>query len=239
MLLPFLQDSCFKTANQDILLYANGSCCGDCTSSISTNSEALLSGPCNAANNCSQLCHCLPRLQGDMYTTDTDACLISEEAHPDAIAHVTQALSVGVGSCSSVAASPVGCAGAGTGIAGQISLTPALSTQQQQQHAAMPGLDEVIEAVEDATLHGSSTGAAIPTGLAESLSNASSNEVVEASGDSAQGSCSVFFARVPPTVSYNSIKALFEQFGKVKLLNLFRPWASAKTSKVGCLQAAQ
>eukprot|EP00879_Flechtneria_rotunda_P002428 GHRR01002625.1.p1 GENE.GHRR01002625.1~~GHRR01002625.1.p1 ORF type:complete len:782 (+),score=274.94 GHRR01002625.1:429-2774(+) len=45
--------------------------------------------------------------------------------------------------------------------------------------------------------------------------------------------CSVFFARVPPTVPYESILALFQQFGTVKSLNLFRPWASAKTSK-GC-----
>eukprot|EP00775_Hariotina_reticulata_P008247 gene8247-8436_t len=44
---------------------------------------------------------------------------------------------------------------------------------------------------------------------------------------------SIFFARVPPTVPFESIKSLFEQFGKIKLLNLFKPWASAKTSK-GC-----
>lgn len=43
---------------------------------------------------------------------------------------------------------------------------------------------------------------------------------------------SLFFARVPPTVTYESILELFAQFGKVQTLNLFRPWASAKTSKV-------
>lgn len=48
-----------------------------------------------------------------------------------------------------------------------------------------------------------------------------------------QDACSVFFARVPPTVPYESILALFQHFGTVKSLNLFRPWASAKTSKVG------
>lgn len=50
----------------------------------------------------------------------------------------------------------------------------------------------------------------------------------------------LFFARVPPTVSYESILELFTQFGTVLTLNLFRPWATAKTSKVrmferGCL----
>lgn len=43
---------------------------------------------------------------------------------------------------------------------------------------------------------------------------------------------SLFFARVPPTVPYEAILELFEQFGKVASLNLFRPWATAKTSKV-------
>jgi hypothetical protein len=50
--------------------------------------------------------------------------------------------------------------------------------------------------------------------------------------DNEQDACCVFFARVPPTVPYESILALFQQFGTVKSLNLFRPWASAKTSKV-------
>eukprot|EP00775_Hariotina_reticulata_P003529 gene3529-3798_t len=66
-----------------------------------------------------------------------------------------------------------------------------------------------------------------------SSSSSCDSELQVDGGSSTQGSCSVFFARVPPTVPYESIKALFEQFGKVKLLNLFRPWATAKTSK-GC-----
>lgn len=53
--------------------------------------------------------------------------------------------------------------------------------------------------------------------------------------DNEQDACCVFFARVPPTVPYESIMALFQQFGTVKSLNLFRPWASAKTSKVGTM----
>ncbi len=44
--------------------------------------------------------------------------------------------------------------------------------------------------------------------------------------------CSVFFARVPPTVPHEAILELFQQYGHVRSLNLFRPWASAKTSKV-------
>lgn len=51
---------------------------------------------------------------------------------------------------------------------------------------------------------------------------------------------SVFFARVPPTVPYEEILELFQEFGNVVSLNLFRPWATAKTSKVrrvaGCGQ---
>jgi hypothetical protein len=43
---------------------------------------------------------------------------------------------------------------------------------------------------------------------------------------------SLFFARVPPTIPYESIMELFAQFGTVLTLNLFRPWATAKTSKV-------
>jgi hypothetical protein len=43
---------------------------------------------------------------------------------------------------------------------------------------------------------------------------------------------SLFFARVPPTIPYESIMELFAQFGKILTLNLFRPWATAKTSKV-------
>lgn len=43
---------------------------------------------------------------------------------------------------------------------------------------------------------------------------------------------SLFFARVPPTVTYEAIMELFAEHGKVLTLNLFRPWATAKTSKV-------
>ena len=43
---------------------------------------------------------------------------------------------------------------------------------------------------------------------------------------------SLFFARVPPTVEVDAIRALFERYGEVQELNLFRPWATAKTSKV-------
>jgi hypothetical protein len=48
---------------------------------------------------------------------------------------------------------------------------------------------------------------------------------------------SLFFARVPPTVTYEALMELFAAHGKVLTLNLFRPWATAKTSKVcksGC-----
>lgn len=43
----------------------------------------------------------------------------------------------------------------------------------------------------------------------------------------------VFFARVPPPVPYDDLLALFRQYGEVKNLNLYRRWATAKTSK-GC-----
>eukprot|EP00878_Enallax_costatus_P006771 GHUV01007097.1.p2 GENE.GHUV01007097.1~~GHUV01007097.1.p2 ORF type:complete len:445 (+),score=134.60 GHUV01007097.1:4633-5967(+) len=69
-------------------------------------------------------------------------------------------------------------------------------------------------------------------GLSISASSSSADDTT-AEADSAAPSNSVFFARVPPTVPYESIHALFAQFGTVLNLNLFRPWASAKTSK-GC-----
>lgn len=43
----------------------------------------------------------------------------------------------------------------------------------------------------------------------------------------------MFFARVPPTVPSDGLLALFAKFGTVKHLNLYRRWATAKTSK-GC-----
>jgi hypothetical protein len=44
---------------------------------------------------------------------------------------------------------------------------------------------------------------------------------------------SLFFARCPPAVPYDNIHSLFKQYGPVKRLNLYRRWATAKTSK-GC-----
>lgn len=43
----------------------------------------------------------------------------------------------------------------------------------------------------------------------------------------------LFFARVPPAVPYDELLALFNKYGTVLDLNLYRRWASAKTSK-GC-----
>lgn len=57
-------------------------------------------------------------------------------------------------------------------------------------------------------------------------------DVTTGTAEATMPSNCVFFARVPPTVPYESIHALFSQFGAVLNLNLFRPWASAKTSKV-------
>eukprot|EP00775_Hariotina_reticulata_P008563 gene8563-8745_t len=47
------------------------------------------------------------------------------------------------------------------------------------------------------------------------------------------GFLSIFFARIPPTVSVEELMALFSQYGRVMDLNLFRRWATARTSK-GC-----
>ena len=51
--------------------------------------------------------------------------------------------------------------------------------------------------------------------------------------DSTGTNTSIFFARVPPMVPDNDLLQLFSRFGTVKDLNLFRRWATAKTSK-GC-----
>jgi RNA recognition motif-containing protein len=43
----------------------------------------------------------------------------------------------------------------------------------------------------------------------------------------------VFFARVPPNVPYEELHGVFSKYGTVTNLNLYRRWATAKTSK-GC-----
>jgi RNA recognition motif-containing protein len=46
------------------------------------------------------------------------------------------------------------------------------------------------------------------------------------------GPLSIFFARFPPTVVAEELLALFKQYGDVVNLNLFRRWATARTTKV-------
>jgi hypothetical protein len=43
----------------------------------------------------------------------------------------------------------------------------------------------------------------------------------------------VFFAKVPPSVLEPELERLFSRCGTVVGINLYRPWALAKTSKVG------
>jgi hypothetical protein len=43
----------------------------------------------------------------------------------------------------------------------------------------------------------------------------------------------LYFARVPPCVPEANILALFQICGPVRALQLYRPWASARSSKVG------
>lgn len=74
--------------------------------------------------------------------------------------------------------------------------------------------------------------AAAAVAAAGAGSNVAQQSLPMRPSDNGLDACCVFFARVPPTVPYESILALFQQFGTVKSLNLFRPWASAKTSKV-------
>ncbi|KAF6258969.1 hypothetical protein COO60DRAFT_1701041 [Scenedesmus sp. NREL 46B-D3] len=45
--------------------------------------------------------------------------------------------------------------------------------------------------------------------------------------------CSIFFAGVTPVIPAEALLALFSQFGPVRAINLFKPWAGSKTSK-GC-----
>lgn len=44
--------------------------------------------------------------------------------------------------------------------------------------------------------------------------------------------CSVFFARVPPTKQEGEILQVFQQYGPVHSINLYRRWAASKSSKV-------
>lgn len=48
----------------------------------------------------------------------------------------------------------------------------------------------------------------------------------------ADDGCSVFFARVPPTKHDDEILDVFQQYGPVHSINLYRRWAASKSSKV-------
>lgn len=87
-------------------------------------------------------------------------------------------------------------------------------------------LDDMTPGVLEQQLAVQDTDQAAPSSTCGVAADAASD-----TADAAPSQC-VFFARVPPTVPYELIHALFAQFGKVVNLNLFRPWASAKTSKV-------
>ncbi|KAF6253153.1 hypothetical protein COO60DRAFT_1643395 [Scenedesmus sp. NREL 46B-D3] len=50
---------------------------------------------------------------------------------------------------------------------------------------------------------------------------------------SSGGRTSFFFARVPPSITHEQLVELFSKYGSIEDLNLFRPFAEAKTSK-GC-----
>lgn len=45
-------------------------------------------------------------------------------------------------------------------------------------------------------------------------------------------SMQLFFAKVPPSASTAEVRQVFERFGQVQEVNLFRAWAGAKSSKV-------
>lgn len=120
------------------------------------------------------------------------------------------------------------------------SLTNNLLLQQQEPAAALSSSPAVCAA--DAFEASSAQQQTVSEHAGADCSSANvegseASEVAEQSlpmppSGNEQDSCCVFFARVPPTVPYESILALFQQFGTVNSLNLFRPWASAKTSKV-------
>ncbi|WIA13337.1 hypothetical protein OEZ85_006919 [Tetradesmus obliquus] len=62
--------------------------------------------------------------------------------------------------------------------------------------------------------------------------------VEDAVGACLEASCgedakSVFFARCPPLITSEELQSLFESYGTVTSLNLFKRWATARTSK-GC-----
>ena len=51
-----------------------------------------------------------------------------------------------------------------------------------------------------------------------------------------EDSTEFFFARIPSTVTQEELLAVFSSFGTVEEVNLFKPFAEAKTSKVWCCQ---
>jgi RNA recognition motif-containing protein len=69
--------------------------------------------------------------------------------------------------------------------------------------------------------------------VSELLPRFKSETSAVSSCDDKPGNTSIFFARVPPLVPYEHLHELFSKFGTIKNLNLFRRWATAKTSK-GC-----
>jgi hypothetical protein len=100
----------------------------------------------------------------------------------------------------------------------------AASTAVSSNACAGPVLQEDLQGA------AGQAAAASPQGLR------STHSADEASDDASDNpitlGTSLFFARVPPTVTYEAIMELFAEHGKVLTLNLFRPWATAKTSKV-------
>lgn len=120
---------------------------------------------------------------------------------------------------------------------GETADTQACADGQASQRCQHGPIDKLYQNSTWTVLPRDPTGAVMPVdsaGLSISTSSSSADDTT-ADADSAAPSNSVFFARVPPTVPYEAIHALFAQFGTVLNLNLFRPWASAKTSKVGLL----
>jgi hypothetical protein len=234
--------------DQDLLLYTEpDTCCGDhssssSSSSTSTDDSKLQADGGNNSNreiNDNQATLYLPQMPDHMLELVV-ACNGEKETCSNPVSQKDAAVSIGTtGSCSALALDAVDCADAGTGGAAQTDLSSDCTPHHQQQNDTMPSLDVAAKSAADATLC-NGTAASISAGSRGLLGNdVNGSEVAKSGVNPAQAGCSVFFARVPPTVPYESIQTLFERFGKVKLLNLFRPWASAKTSKVGCLQAVQ
>jgi hypothetical protein len=111
---------------------------------------------------------------------------------------------------------------------------PALSTPKAPSTSTVPLSDD---AQPETRVVQSPSVIKVQDGLALDSPCSITSYVLLSTSDDDKCSRSVFFARVPPAVPVETIQQLFSTCGEVLGINLFKPWATSKLSKVRELAA--